>query len=95
MRDQKKVTQSTLELGRQRTQLEAERWAFEEMKRELQLQEILQERFVFFIHCEHLLTRYNSPSPPPTHQEPTFTFEQPERPRKRKSGWLGSAPSIN
>lgn len=48
MRDQKKITQSALELGKKRSQLEAERWAFEEMKRAIQLQDILQERFACF-----------------------------------------------
>lgn len=43
MRDQKKVTKSAIELGYQRKQLEAEVWAFQEMKRELQLLEIVNE----------------------------------------------------
>ncbi|GAA5812034.1 hypothetical protein MFLAVUS_005483 [Mucor flavus] len=43
MQDQKRVTRSAIELGQQRAELEAERWAFQEMKREIELQEILKE----------------------------------------------------
>jgi hypothetical protein len=43
MREQRKITKSAIELGYERTKLEAERWAFQEMKRELQMQEILEE----------------------------------------------------
>lgn len=43
MREQRKITKSAIELGYARTKLEAERWAFQEMKRELQMQEILEE----------------------------------------------------
>jgi glucan biosynthesis protein len=77
IRDQRKITESAIELGQQRAALKvrylssihgyrllillkkkAERWAFQEMKRELQLQEILQERlvykkYVFVCKCEY------------------------------------------
>ncbi|KAG2229306.1 hypothetical protein INT48_005343 [Thamnidium elegans] len=43
MQDQKRVTRSAIELGQQRAELEAERWAFQEMKREIELQEILKD----------------------------------------------------
>ncbi|KAG2201268.1 hypothetical protein INT47_006771 [Mucor saturninus] len=85
MRDQKKLTQSALELGKRRSELEAERWAFEEMKRAIQLQDILQESS----------SSTTTPPPPPPSAKQTFTFEPSDRPRKRKSGWLGAAPSNN
>lgn len=56
MREQKKVTESAIELGNQRAQLQAQRWAFEEMKRELQLKDILQDRFVsYYFYIDILL----------------------------------------
>ncbi|KAI9474267.1 MAG: Afadin and alpha-actinin-binding-domain-containing protein [Benjaminiella poitrasii] len=41
IQDQRKITESAIVLGQQRAQLEAERWAFNEMKRELEMQKVL------------------------------------------------------
>ncbi|KAI9025765.1 Afadin and alpha-actinin-binding-domain-containing protein [Phycomyces nitens] len=44
LKDQQRVTEAAIKLGNERKMLRAERWAFEEMQRELKMKEILSER---------------------------------------------------
>ncbi|CAO3649908.1 unnamed protein product [Mucor hiemalis] len=80
LRDQRRITESAIELGQQRAALEAERWAFQEMKREIQLQEILQEQ--------------TPSSPKLIPRKQSNIVIEPDKRKKFKS-WLGSAPSNN
>lgn len=43
LRDRRKITEASIELGIQRAQLEAERWAFIQQKRKSKLSDILRE----------------------------------------------------
>ncbi|CEJ00131.1 hypothetical protein RMCBS344292_14197 [Rhizopus microsporus] len=69
MRDRRKITEAAEELGRQRAQLEAEKWAIKHLKYEIQKREILDQE--------------NTSSPPnPPEPEPVSGHE-PGRPYKR------------
>lgn len=43
-REQHKLTQSAIQLGRERSRLEAERWGFKQMQMELKMQDVLYDR---------------------------------------------------
>lgn len=95
LRDQRRITESAIELGQQRAALEAERWAFQEMKREIQLQEILQEKTPTTTTTTNNSTITSSPKLIPRKQNNNIVNEQPDRSRKRFKSWLGFAPTNN
>ncbi|KAI9494864.1 Afadin and alpha-actinin-binding-domain-containing protein [Zychaea mexicana] len=94
--ERRRVTEAAIKLGDERTKLSAERWAFEEMKRQFQLCEIMADE--------------SSPAPTtpaaavPSEQEPSgsktrrrMSYQEPEgatqeRSNKRLRLWLGHAP---
>ncbi|KAI8372837.1 Afadin and alpha-actinin-binding-domain-containing protein [Radiomyces spectabilis] len=108
--ERQQVTELALKLGQERAKLSAERWAFKEMKRELQLQEVL----------AGLPSSPERPSPEPptssdlsaspqrpasvrrTHFSPLLTSRRTSalpadsgRAHKRLKSWLGHAPSTH
>ncbi|KAI8989490.1 Afadin and alpha-actinin-binding-domain-containing protein [Pilobolus umbonatus] len=83
LQQQQQVTQSAIELGKERTRLEAERWAFEEMKRELEMSNIIN-----LIDIEEVNNSTHSQREKEVVEMATPT--QPDRVRKRFRSWLGS-----
>ncbi|KAL0088033.1 Afadin and alpha-actinin-binding-domain-containing protein [Phycomyces blakesleeanus] len=77
LKDQRRVTDAAIRLGNERKMLKAERWAFEEMKRELKMKDILSER----------------ESSPEDTVRPQHPLPSPSRPRKRHRPGLGKAPT--
>ncbi|KAL7310250.1 hypothetical protein PS15m_009771 [Mucor circinelloides] len=87
IREQRNITNAAIELGQERAKLEAERWAFTEMKRQLEMQEILNDED---------RSNNNTPSPIPVppltpRKQPNIQVES-DRARKRLRSFLG-APS--
>ncbi|CEG82270.1 hypothetical protein RMATCC62417_16367 [Rhizopus microsporus] len=69
IRDRRKITEAAEELGKQRAQLEAEKWAIKQLKYEIQKREILDQE---------------NTSPPPNPPEPvSVSSHEPGRPYKR------------
>ncbi|KAG0170204.1 hypothetical protein DFQ30_002792 [Apophysomyces sp. BC1015] len=95
-REQQQVTEAALKLGDERKQLAAERWAFRDMKRELEMQKILsdipdspeQDK-------AEESTQHQSPSRPPAIRRiSTLAHREQERASKRQKSWLGQPPSV-
>ncbi|KAI7855460.1 Afadin and alpha-actinin-binding-domain-containing protein [Circinella umbellata] len=80
--ERRRATEAAIKLADERTKLSAERWAFEDMKRQLQLQEIMADE---------------SPPPQEdtgTRRRTSYYQDQEsqERSNKRLRSWLGQAP---
>ncbi|CEP11194.1 hypothetical protein [Parasitella parasitica] len=89
MQDQHNITNAAIELGKERAKLQAERWAFTEMKRQLKMQEILNDD-------EELNSRTTSPIivPPLIPRRNPAVHPENDRARKRLRSFLG-APAGN
>ncbi|KAF7726804.1 hypothetical protein EC973_008405 [Apophysomyces ossiformis] len=94
-KEQRQLTEAALKLGDERKRLAADRWAFNEMKRELEMKKILSDTEQEEEEQVEPRERRVSFQPPPLRRDSSaVASRESERASKRSRSWLGRPPNL-